>query len=59
MKVIGSHVTEEDVEIALFFIENRHPGQAVGPHNGPEVAAGVLIEVKAMAGGARCVVGPS
>jgi|GEM_PF-3275199 hypothetical protein len=47
MKVIGSHVTEEDVEIALFFIENRHPGQAVGPHNGPEVAAGVLIEVKA------------
>jgi hypothetical protein len=47
MKVIGSHVTEEGVEIALFFIEDRHLGQAVGPHNGPEDTAGVLVEVKA------------
>jgi hypothetical protein len=36
MKVIGSHVTEEGVAIALFFIEDRHLGQAVGAYDGPE-----------------------
>ena len=39
MKIIGSHVTEEDVESALFFIEDRHPGQAVAPQDGPEDTA--------------------
>ena len=47
MKVIGTHVTEEGVEIALFYIDEKHLGLAVGPRTGPEDTAGVLVEVKA------------
>jgi hypothetical protein len=47
MKVIGSHLTEEGVEIALFYIDDRHQGLAIGPQTGPEDTAGVLVEVKA------------
>lgn len=47
MKVIGTHITEEGVEIALFYFEDRLLGLAVGPRTGPEDTAGVLAEVKA------------
>ena len=47
MKVIGTHVTEEGVEIALFYIDDRHLALAVGSQTGPEDTAGVLVEVKA------------
>jgi len=47
MKVLGTHLTEEGVEIALFYFEDRLLGLAVGPRTGPEDTAGVLAEVKA------------
>lgn len=47
MKVLGTHITKEGVEIALFYIDDRHQGLAVGPQTGPEDTAGVLVEVKA------------
>ena len=47
MKVVGTHVTDEEVEIALFYIDDRELGLAVGPQTGPEGTAGVLVEVKA------------
>lgn len=47
MKVLGTHITEEGVEIALFYIDDRHQGLAAGPQTGPEDTAGVLVKVKA------------
>ena len=47
MKVVGTCATDEEVEIALFYIHDGQLGLAAGPQTGPEDTAGVLVEVKA------------
>jgi hypothetical protein len=47
MKLIGSYTTAQGVEVVLFYIEDRHLGQAVGPQTAPPDSAGVLAEVRA------------